>query len=260
MIRYASLGSGSKGNATLVSGGDTTVLVDCGFSMKEAFKRMERLSFTPESLSAVLVTHEHGDHGKGVMALSRKLNIPVYMSAGTAVGLKAVGQPRLRTINVHQPFRIGDLDIEPVAVPHDARETCQFVFASVGVRVGMLTDLGHITPHIREAYRDVDALLLEANHDPVMLAQGPYPDSLKRRVSGDFGHLSNQQSAGLLAGLNLDRLQQVVISHISEQNNDPMVAEAVLAAAMPGHEGKLRVNTQDAGFDWCVINRVEEAR
>ena len=260
MIRYASLGSGSKGNATLVSGGGTTVMVDCGFSMKEAFRRMDRLGFDPTDLSAVVVTHEHGDHGKGVMALGRKLNIPVYMSAGTAVGLKALGHAQVQTINVHQTFDIGALQVAPVAVPHDARETCQFVFTCEDIRVGVLTDLGHITAHIRQAYQDVDALILEANHDPQMLADGPYPESLKRRVGGRFGHLSNEQSAGLLAELDHDRLQQVVISHISEHNNHPDVAASVLAAAMPGHEDKLCINTQDTGFDWCQINRLEEVR
>ncbi len=253
MIRYASLGSGSKGNATLVSGGDTTLLVDCGFTAKEAFRRMERLAFEPSSLSAIVVTHEHGDHGKGVMTLGRKLNIPVYMSAGTAIGLKAHADPQTRLINVHQSFQIGDLSVEPVAVPHDARETCQFVFSAQGVRVGVLTDLGHVTPHIETVYQQVDALILEANHDPDMLADGPYPPALKRRVSGQFGHLSNQQSAGLLAQMDHDRLQQVVISHISEHNNDPSIAETVLASAMPGHEQKLRINTQDTGFDWCMV-------
>lgn len=260
MIRFASLGSGSKGNATLVSGGGTSILVDCGFSMKEAIRRMERLEFNPADLSAIVVTHEHGDHGKGVMALGRKLKLPVHMSAGTAVGLKALGQPEVSTINVHERFAIGALQVFPVAVPHDARESCQFVFCCDDIRVGLLTDLGHVTPHIRHAYQDVDALILEANHDRQMLADGPYPESLKQRVGGQFGHLSNEQSAGLLADLNHDRLQQVVISHISEHNNHPEVAASVLAAAMPGHEDKLCINTQDTGFDWCQINRLEDIR
>ncbi|MCH8552228.1 MAG: MBL fold metallo-hydrolase [Natronospirillum sp.] len=258
-MRYASLGSGSKGNATLVSSGTTTVLVDCGFAAREAIARMERLGFDPAELDAVVVTHEHGDHGKGVRALCRKLDIPAYMSAGTAIGLKCHEDPHVRLIDTHASFQLGSFEIIPIIVPHDARETCQFVFAASGRRLGVLTDLGHITPYIAEAYRDLDALILEANHDPVMLAEGPYPASLKRRVGGRFGHLSNEQSADLLRQLNMDRLQQIVIAHISEQNNDPERAAAVLAAAIPGHEHKLRISTQDAGFDWCAVNsRIED--
>ncbi|MEX0584367.1 MAG: MBL fold metallo-hydrolase [Natronospirillum sp.] len=252
-MRYASLGSGSMGNSTLIATASTAVMIDCGFTAKEALKRMERLEFDPADLTAVIVTHEHGDHGKGVMALCRRLNIPAYMSPGTAIGLKVQRDPRVSMINVQRTFTVGDLHIEPVAVPHDARETCQFVVRTAGVSLGVLTDLGHITPHIQTAYRAVDALILEANHDPDMLEVGPYPASLKRRVGGNFGHLSNQQSAQLLAGLDQNRLQRVVISHISEHNNDPSKAEAVLAAAMPGHERKLSLNCQDTGFGWCQI-------
>lgn len=258
-MRYASLGSGSKGNATLIAEGDTTVLVDCGFAAREAIARMERLAFDPASLHAVVVTHEHGDHGKGVRALCRKLNIPAYMSAGTAIGLKSRQEPHVRIIDATSTFQLGSIEVQPVIVPHDARETCQFVFSAGGARLGLLTDLGHITPFIAQSYQNLDALILEANHDPVMLAEGPYPASLKRRVGGNFGHLSNEQSAELLRQMDLDRLQQVVIAHISEQNNDPARARAVLAAAMPGHEHKLRISTQEAGFDWCQVQtRIED--
>ncbi len=258
-MRFASLGSGSKGNATLLSDGSTTVMVDCGFAAREALSRMERLAFDPASLDAVVVTHEHGDHGKGVRALCRRLDIPAYMSPGTAIGLKCHADPHVRLIDTHRPFVIGSVEVTPVIVPHDARETCQFVFAAGGRRLGLLTDLGHITPYIVSAYHDLDALILEANHDPDMLAEGPYPPSLKRRVGGDFGHLSNQQSADLLRRIDITRLQQVVIAHISDQNNDPARAEAVLAEAMPGHEYKLQISTQEAGHGWCTVNtRIED--
>ncbi|MFY0663006.1 MAG: MBL fold metallo-hydrolase [Natronospirillum sp.] len=252
-MRFASLGSGSKGNATLIAAANTAVLVDCGFSVKETLLRMARLDFPPEQLSAILVTHEHGDHAKGVMALSRRLNVPVYMSAGTAIALDCTAEARIRVIDLHQTFAIGDIEIQPVAVPHDAREACQFVLGFGAQRLGILTDLGHVTPHVIKAYQAVDALILEANHDPDMLAVGPYPPSLKRRVGGPLGHLSNGQSAELLSQIDIQRLQRVVISHISEQNNDVTLAESVLAAAMPGHEAKLQINLQDTGFDWCQI-------
>ncbi|WLD57282.1 MBL fold metallo-hydrolase [Salinispirillum sp. LH 10-3-1] len=253
MMRFASLGSGSKGNATLITAADTAVLVDCGFSVKETLLRMARLDFAPERLTAILVTHEHGDHAKGVMALSRRLKVPVYMSAGTAIALDCIADVQVRVIDLHQSFALGDVHVHPVAVPHDAREACQFVLSFGEQRLGILTDLGHVTPHVVSAYQAVDALILEANHDPEMLAVGPYPPSLKRRVGGPLGHLSNGQSAELLSQIDLQRLQRVVISHISEQNNDLSLAESVLAAAIPGHEAKLQINLQDTGFDWCQI-------
>lgn len=253
MMQFASLGSGSKGNATLVCAAETAVLIDCGFSVKETMQRMARLGFEPAQLSAILVTHEHGDHAKGVMALSRKLNVPVFMSAGTAIALDCLADPRVQTIDLHASFYIGALHIEPVAVPHDAREACQFVLGYQAQRLGILTDLGHITPHVVQLYRQVDALILEANHDPDLLAEGPYPPSLKRRVGGSLGHLSNVQSAELLQKIDLNRVQRVIISHISEHNNDLALAKATLASVMPGHEDKLHFNCQDAGFDWCQI-------
>lgn len=253
MMRFASLGSGSKGNATLIAAADTAVLVDCGFSVKETLMRMARLSFAPESLSAILVTHEHGDHAKGVMALGRRLNVPVYMSAGTAIALDCIDDGRVCLIDLHRSLTIGDIEVHPVAVPHDAREACQFVLSYGQQRLGILTDLGHVTPHVVSAYQYVDALILEANHDPELLAVGPYPPSLKRRVGGPLGHLSNGQSAELLRQIDLQRVQRVVISHISEQNNEVSLASSVLAAAMPGHESKLHINLQDTGFDWCQI-------
>lgn len=258
MMRFASLGSGSRGNATLVQADDTSVLIDCGFTVKETLNRLARLDFPPDQLTAILVTHEHADHGKGVLALSRRLKVPVYASAGTAIGLECLEHPGLTVFDAHDVFELGDFTVQPVAVPHDARENCQFVLRerSQGLAFGILTDLGHVTPHVTASFAGLDALILEANHDAGLLAQGPYPASLKRRVAGPFGHLSNEQSAELLKVLGHDRLQHVVISHLSEQNNDAGLARETLAAALPGGADCLKLNTQETGHAWCSLQAV----
>ncbi len=252
-LRFASLGSGSRGNATLVEGGDTVVLIDCGFSLREAERRLERLGRSPDDLAAVLVTHEHGDHLQGVFPLARKYGLPVYMTPGTALSCRPPRDVRIDTIDAQCSFAVGELDIVPVAVPHDAREPVQFRMGHGGRTLGVLTDLGSISAHVVDSYRRCDGLLLEANHDPGMLASGPYPPFLKRRVGGDWGHLSNGQTARLLAHLETRCIQSLVLGHISEQNNDPeLVAEAV--APYTADIGRVFHARQNEGFDWVNID------
>lgn len=252
-MKFTSLGSGSKGNATLIQAGDTLVLVDCGFGLKEAEARLAARGVKPDQLSAILVTHEHGDHLKGAPMLARRYDLPLHTTHGTARSFKTPVKT-FKPINVHRRFSIGTLDIEPVTVPHDAREPTQFVFHHNGFQLGLLTDLGSITPLVTRAYSQCQALLLECNHDPQMLADGPYPPSLKRRVGGDWGHLSNQQAARLLSGVNLNRLQHLMISHVSEHNNHPDLAMAALEPVLDGVE-QTRVHTlsQDGGCDWMTL-------
>ncbi len=151
-MRIASLGSGSKGNGTLVDNGDTCLLIDLGFTLKESVQRLNRLDIQPEEISAILVTHEHTDHIHGVAPFARKFATPVYLSPGTCQA-KSLGElPSLNPINCHAPFRVGSFDVVPVAVPHDAKEPCQYVLQSKGLSVGVLTDLGHITPNVRQNY------------------------------------------------------------------------------------------------------------
>ena len=252
-MKFTSLGSGSKGNATLIQAGETLVLVDCGFGLKETEARLAARGIRAEQLSAILVTHEHSDHLKGAPMLARRYNLPIHTTHGTARSFKSP-VPVFEPINVHRRFSIGGLDIEPVTVPHDAREPSQFVFHHNGFQLGLLTDLGSITPLVTQAYRECQALLLECNHDPQMLADGPYPPSLKRRVGGDWGHLSNQQAARLLGEIDHSRLQHLMISHISEHNNHPDLAMAALAPVLDGVE-RTRVHTlsQDEGCDWITL-------
>ncbi len=252
-LRVASLGSGSAGNATLVESGSTCVLVDCGFSVRETERRLGRLGRTAADLDAVLVTHEHGDHIRGVGPLARRHGLDVWMTPGTACAQDSGELPRLHYFSSHTAFAIGDLAVEPYPVPHDAREPSQFVFGNGAERVGLLTDVGHVTPHILEKLAGVRALLLECNHDPGMLRDGRYPPTLKQRVGGRHGHLANGQAAEVLARLEQrNRLNEVVAMHLSEQNNQPELARTALGEVLGDTDG-IRVAEQEAGFDWLTV-------
>lgn len=254
MMRVASLGSGSKGNATLIQAQSTTLLVDCGFGLKDVEQRLAAKGVSPKDLSAIFVTHEHGDHLKGAPMLANKYDIPLWASAGTARYFKRE-VPTHQVLNPHSQYTIGDIKVEPVTVPHDATEPTQFVFHALGVSVGLLTDLGSITEHVKEAYKQCNLLMLECNHDPQMLLEGPYPYSLKKRVGGDYGHLSNQQAVELLNSVDKTILSQVLISHISEQNNDEQLAISAVEAALIGQDVSVLMLSQASGCDWLnVIN------
>lgn len=254
-FRFASLGSGSRGNATLIEAGSTRVLVDCGFPAREFVARCEALGFDPCSLDAVLVTHEHGDHMRGVGAVARRFGLPVWMTHGTwrARDYGAIAQLHLFAGHAGA-FHIGSLQITPVPVPHDACEPIQYVFSHGSHRFGLLTDLGSITPRIVEAFSDLDALLLECNHDTGMLANGPYPMTLQARVGGQFGHLNNAQAAGFLAAVDQCRLQHLVAGHLSEKNNCPDLARASLEAVMVDGAPDLALLIQDRASGWFSIS------
>jgi phosphoribosyl 1,2-cyclic phosphodiesterase len=186
--------------------------------------------------------------------LARKFGMPVWMTGGTARVHQAVSGDVLRIFNPHESFTVGDIQVDPFPVPHDAREPCQFAFSDGVHRFGMLTDTGRITAHIRESLNACDALLLECNHDTDMLAHGPYSSRLKARVGGPLGHLSNDQAAGLLAGIDTSRLQHLVAAHLSEQNNQPQLAREALAGALDCPPDRVEVAGQDTGTGWCVID------
>lgn len=248
-MRFAALGSGSRGNALLVEAGQTLLLVDCGFSLRETERRLQRLDRCAEQISAILVTHEHSDHASGVALLSRRHRIPVWSTAGT----RAACGPDLAHAQVfssHESFVLGDLEVHPFPVPHDAREPVQFVFHDGRCRLGQLTDTGTLTPHIEAQLAACDGLLLECNHDRAMLAQGPYPPPLKARVGGDYGHLSNEQAARLLGRLDGSRLQHVVAAHLSEKNNTPVLARQALGAALGCGAEWIGLAGQDDGLAW----------
>jgi phosphoribosyl 1,2-cyclic phosphodiesterase len=254
-MRFASLGSGSEGNALLIQSGKTCVLMDCGFSMKETALRLSRIGLSVEHINGIVVTHEHGDHIAGVARLARKHAIPVWLTHGTRkmLGTKLDGLPSLTEISSHQSFSIGGLHLQPYAVPHDAAEPVQFIFSDGAKRLGVLTDAGCITPHIEAMLNGCDALVLECNHDAALLANGDYPYHLKQRVGGRLGHLNNDDAATLLTKIDTQRLQHIVAAHLSSKNNTRELAVAALSAALSCEANWITVATQQQGFGWCEL-------
>jgi phosphoribosyl 1,2-cyclic phosphodiesterase len=254
-MRFGCLGSGSKGNAWLVQSGDTRILVDCGFGPREAGKRLTRLGVEASDLAAILVTHEHGDHGRGAAQLAARARCPVWLTHGTHAMLDALDSApqSARIIEGQQPFAIGALEITPYPVPHDAREPMQFTFSDGARRFGLLTDAGHVTPHMESVLSGCDALALECNHDVARLEAGSYPAPLKRRILGRYGHLDNAAAAALLRKIAGSGLKHVVAAHLSEQNNAPELARAALAAALGCEHDWIGVADQETGLDWREI-------
>lgn len=253
-MRFCSIGSGSKGNGTLIQKNQTTVLIDNGFTLKEFENRLAQKGLTPLDLTAVLITHEHGDHIKGVGPLARKYKVPVYCSHGTSMheGLGKI--PSLKVLDSHQDFQIQDLKITPVVVPHDAREPTQFVVQCDKYKFGILTDLGSLTPHIIEKYNGCHAILVETNHDQAMLGVGPYPPKLKVRVGGHLGHLNNAQAGQFLAAVDTSNLQHVVATHISEQNNQIDLALDHICKNLGCEPDWVGVANQATGFEWKQVS------
>jgi len=252
-LEFASLGSGSKGNATLVCVGTTCIMVDCGFSMRETVLRLEQCGKQPEQISAILLTHEHTDHIKGAGALSRRYGIPLWSTRGTARAQALGDIGRHYFINAEEEFKIGQISIQAYPVPHDAREPCQFTFSNGKQRLGLLTDVGKGTPHIVEQLTKCDALLLECNHDSEMLQNGDYPLSLKQRVAGDLGHLSNQQAAEILSQLDTTNLKYIAAMHLSDKNNQSCLARQALSEVLDCEESWVNIADQQTGLAWQQI-------
>jgi phosphoribosyl 1,2-cyclic phosphodiesterase len=257
-MRFCSLGSGSSGNATLIEAADgartTRVLVDCGFSLRELTLRLARRGVDVRTIAAVFVTHEHGDHVGCSRTLARRFGTPLWMSAGTWDSLDdAEPPPSLHTARGGEAIAVGTLELQPFTVPHDAREPLQLTVTAGGRRLGLLTDLGEADQAIAERLDGCDALLLECNHDRDLLANGPYPAFLKRRVGGDRGHLANDQAAALLRRCMHRGLRHVVAAHLSVQNNRPELALAALGAALDGTTTSVSVADATSGCGWIEI-------
>jgi phosphoribosyl 1,2-cyclic phosphodiesterase len=254
-VRFCSLGSGSTGNAWLVESGATRVLIDCGIGPDRLTRRLMRVGVEPATIAAILITHEHDDHVGGAAAFARRHAIPVHATYGTVQGSGTAlsGIDRLLEVEPSGRVAIGDLEVLPVAVPHDAREPVQYVMGDGDVRLGVITDLGSITPHVTASFSGLDALVLEANHDEDMLRDGPYPKFLKERVGGRYGHLSNTVAARLLGAVAGDRLQHVVAAHLSLKNNTAVLARSAFAAALGCAGEWIAVATED-GLDWRQVS------
>ncbi len=253
-MRFAVLGSGSEGNALVVQVGETRVLLDCGFTLSETLSRLARLDLQAEQLDGIVVTHEHGDHISGVARLARKFDIPVWLTHGTLrTQNTAFAELSVTEINPHLAFVIGDVQVQPYPVPHDAAEPVQYVFSDGTRRLGVLTDAGSATPHIEATLSGCHALVLECNHDAGMLAEGDYPYRLKQRVGGRFGHLNNEDAAALLARLDNSRLQHIVAAHLSRKNNTARLAVEALGGVLGCATDLVAVATQEQGLDWREI-------
>lgn len=319
MVCFTVLASGSKGNSTVLSGGRTRILVDAGLSCRELFRRMKLAGEDPQTLDAIVITHEHQDHVNGVAVTARKLGIPVYFTEAThrawmrwlsprrqmtyrqwlemchkqaaerqaeaesveetdstddpkeglvegsdlssPANLPETATPELAPDDAfdHQPsskddptwlpaveyfrsgepFSIGDIDVQPFTIPHDAADPVGFVFASEGVRLGFATDLGYVAPNVREQLRDLDLLLLESNHDLEMLRDGPYPWSVKQRVLSRVGHLSNDAASQFLAEDYDGQAAFIILGHLSESNNLPELARVAAERALTGRASLL---------------------
>lgn len=258
MMRFCSLGSGSSGNATLIEGRSgstvTRVLVDCGFSLRQLSVRLARLGLTPESIDAVFVTHEHGDHVGCAATLARRHGTPLWTSRGTWVGM---GEPELGALPRFavdgEDIGIGGLCLTPYAVPHDAREPLQLCASDGASRLGLLTDAGCSTPGLLQALQHCDALLLECNHDRELLARSHYPAFLKARIAGPHGHLDNGSAAGILAACRHSELRHVVAAHLSERNNTPALAAQALAGVLGCSVNELVVADPLEGFGWLSL-------
>jgi phosphoribosyl 1,2-cyclic phosphodiesterase len=254
MIRFKSLGSGSTGNATVVQaradGRLTHLLVDCGLGIRALDKRLGQAGMLADQIDAIFITHEHADHIGCARTVAMRDRIPVYMSEGTWLGL---GQPDfdglLRLACDSVAIEVGALQVRPFTVPHDAREPLQLTCTDGAVRLGVLTDLGHATPHVIEQLAGSATLLLECNHDRALLEAGPYPWFLKKRVGGDWGHLANEAAAAIAHAILPRGLRQVVAAHLSEQNNRPDLARDALLQAL-GTAVEIHVADGPSGSCW----------
>lgn len=230
-------------------------MFDCGFGIREIKRRLERVHYLPEQVSALVVTHEHGDHARGVLPFVRRYHVPVWMSEGTfhAIGKDFSGVD-LRLCRDGDRFAVKDLQVSAFAVSHDAREPLQFHVTDGAVKFGMLTDTGQVTKPIRQALSGCNALMLECNYDDDMLERSSYPFVVRKRIGGVYGHLSNRCAADFLSELDSVRLTKVIGAHLSETNNLPDLAFKSLSGVVNTDRVAVMVAGQANGFEWTEIS------
>ncbi|NUM52464.1 MAG: MBL fold metallo-hydrolase [Candidatus Hydrogenedentes bacterium] len=247
MIRFCLLGSGSSGNATYIEADGSKILIDNGLSYRQLESRAAQADITFDGLKAIFVTHEHADHVAGVGVLTRKVNVPVYMTRGTADRLP----PGIGKLNDIRYFEAGDditlngMRVGSFSVCHDAADPVSFVVEACGTKLGLAADLGHTTTLVRQRLAHSHGLIVESNYCPDMLRRSSYPAMIRQRINSDFGHLSNRDAGKLLAHILHDALRLVVLVHISEENNTKELAQTAAAQAMRGHAAELHVAWQD---------------
>ena len=264
-MRVSVLGSGSSGNATLVSAGDTLVLVDAGFSARDLTRRMESLGVAPERIRAIVITHDHGDHTRGMGVFARRHATPLYLTERTRSACARLlrGGEDVRLYRPGRPFAVGDLRMEPFVTVHDAADPVGVALVDVptGIRMGVATDLGRPTAQIRHALSGCDLLVLEANHDEVLLASSAYPWSVKQRIASSHGHLSNHDAARFALELLHPRLAVVVLAHLSDACNRPALALQVVGDALrrAGWRGHLQAAVQHEPTGWLDVEALRSA-
>ena len=247
MLRFALLGSGSSGNALLVVSPTTKVLIDNGLSFKQLELRVAAVGETLEGLQGIFISHEHADHVNGVGVVARKLGIPVYATEGTRECLpSSIGVlPRVETFEAGDTITVNGLALTSFSVSHDAVDPISFIVKCGDVKLGIASDLGHVSQLVKTRLQGSHGLILESNYCPDMLQRGPYPVALKQRIHGSQGHLSNPDMNSLLANLLHDALQVVVLAHISKENNTHDLAETMAARVLKDHRATLYVARQD---------------
>lgn len=220
-MRFSVLASGSGGNACYVETAHSRVLIDAGLSCRELIRRLELVEVSPNTLDALIITHEHVDHVKGAGPLARFLDIPIYINSHTLRKGNRIFGNISRPVAIHtgQTLTINDLVVETFTKCHDAVDPMGLILSSDGVRVGLVTDLGRSTRLVEDRLRNCHTLIIEFNHDPRMLEDGPYPWDLKKRIKGPEGHLSNQQAGELLKAVAHEDLRMVILAHLSQTNN-----------------------------------------
>ena len=247
-VSVSLLASGSRGNSAIVSSARTKILVDAGISCRETFKRMKAAGEDPQSLSAILITHEHSDHVYGLAVLAKKLKIPVFMTGATHMAWARSLRdeegrlPQIEKLERFQAgcrFQVGDIDVTPFTIPHDAVDPVGFTFRTEGVKVGFATDLGRMLTNVKDQLRGCDVLVIESNHDIERLRIGPYPWSVKQRVGSPTGHLSNKKLAEFLSDDYDGHASYIVLAHLSEQNNHPEIARKEAEDALGARRGLL---------------------
>jgi phosphoribosyl 1,2-cyclic phosphodiesterase len=254
-LRVCVLGSGSKGNCTYIESPEVRILIDAGLSAREIVRRLQRIGRSPEELAGIFISHEHSDHIQGLGALARRYQLPIYANPGTwqraqhLVG--AVAEVRAFTTGTSLALR--DLVVTPFSLPHDAEDPVAFRLAWRQRAMAVVTDLGYPSQLVRERIKGCHLLILEANHDEAMLKAGPYPWSLKQRIGGKAGHLSNQQSGQLLSEVVHDELEHVVLAHLSEINNLPDLARLTAMEVLAGRRTQLSVAAQREVSSWFVL-------
>jgi len=247
VFRFALLGSGSSGNATLITSATTKILIDDGFSLRQIQNRLSTLGETLDGLNGIFITHEHSDHVSGIGVLGRKKAVPVFMTQGTKENLPPVvgNVPRIECFEAGESITVGDLTVQSFSVSHDAADPVSFTISSAHAKLGFATDFGHPSQLVRARLTGSHALILEANYCPDLLRKGPYPPQIQQRIRGRNGHMSNQDMTRLLDDLLHDQLRTVVLVHLSENNNRPDLVQKMAAQVLHGHPAQLYIAEQD---------------